>query len=397
MTMKTTDPRRRLHAALRTRLGFFIRKAFHTVDPGRPYEHNWHLDALAHVLEACGRGEIRRLIITLPPRHMKSLCATVAFPAWLLGRDPSLRIVCASYGAELSTKHSLDTRRIMESAWYQELFPSTQLSAKKNTQAEITTTDGGFRYDTSVQGSLTGRGGDFLIIDDPHKANEVISDVQREAVIEWANNTVVTRLDNKQTGCIILIMQRLHEGDLAGVWLDKGGWYHLNLPATAEREESIPLGGGRYHVRRAGDVLHAEREPQEVLDQLKLDLGSYAFAAQYQQRPAPLGGGLIKLEWLKRYEGTITPQPGDYLVLSCDTAYTVSETADWTVILVWLVRPWKASRCTSCSMSFARNSSFLPSRRRSCCCGRIGTPRSCWSRPLARECRSGNGCGRSCR
>jgi predicted phage terminase large subunit-like protein len=150
----------------------------------------------------------------------------------------------------------------------------------------------------------------------------------------------LTRLDNKQTGCIILIMQRLHEADLAGVWLDKGAWYHLNLPAIAEREESIPIGGGRCHVRRAGDVLHAEREPREVLDQIKLDLGDYAFAAQYQQRPAPLGGGLIRLEWFKRYEGQVTPQPGDYIVLSCDTAYTVTDTADWTVITIWLVRPW---------------------------------------------------------
>ena len=156
------------------------------------------------------------------------------------------------------------------------------------------TTKHGYRLATSVGGTLTGRGGNLIIIDDPHKPEEVQSDTKRDAVIAWFQNTLLTRLDNKKDDVIILIQQRLHEQDLAGFLLESGNWVHLNLPAIADEDAQIPIGDNRYYDRKVGNVLHPERESRDPLEGMQKDMGSYAYAAQYQQRPAPLGGGLIK-------------------------------------------------------------------------------------------------------
>ncbi|NIV77151.1 MAG: terminase, partial [Gammaproteobacteria bacterium] len=229
-----------------------------------------------------------------PPRSLKSIAVSVAFPAYVLGRDPRQKIVCVSYSHELAYKHARDCRALIEAAWYRAIFPRTRIDRDKNTQAEFVTTRKGFRLATSVLGTLLGRGGNILILDDVLKPDEALFDVQRARVIEWYRGTLATRTDDKTRDITIVIQQRIHEEDLVGVLLEQGGWTHLNLPAIAEEAQIIPLGPHLVHLRAQGDVLHPAREPYEALVRLKTEMGSYAFAAQYQQSPAPRGGGTVK-------------------------------------------------------------------------------------------------------
>jgi len=327
-----------LSAALRTDLASFIAKAFDQLNPGIPYRPNWHIEAIAHHLTLCFEREITRLVITVPPRHLKSIATSVAFVAWALGRDPSLRFICVSYAQELALKHSLDTRAVMESDWYRRIFPRTRIHPDRNTQLEVMTTLRGLRLATSVEGTLTGRGGNFLIIDDAHKPDEALSDVRRQRVIDWVGTTLYSRLDDKKNDVIIVIQQRLHEDDLAGYFVRQGGWTHLNLPAITEEEQRIPIGYGRVHIRRPGDLLHPERESKQTLAAIRQSVGSYNFAAQYQQRPVPQGGGIIKWDWFGTYEERPSRQHGDLVVQSWDTASKSGELNDYSVGLLFLIR-----------------------------------------------------------
>ena len=165
-----------LDTALCEDLTSFTRKAFDEVNPGDEFLPNWHVDCLCWHLEKCYRREITRLIITLPPRYLKSICASVAFPAWVLGQDPTRRLICVSYSQDLARKHALDTRTVMESAWYRRVFRGTRFHRRKCTETELMTNRMGIRYATSVGGPLTGLGGDIIIIDDPIKAEAVASE-----------------------------------------------------------------------------------------------------------------------------------------------------------------------------------------------------------------------------
>lgn len=329
---------RALRAILRCDLTTFIHRAFLTVSPSQAYEHNWHIEALAHHLTQCLDGGIRRLVITLPPRSLKSICASVAFPAWALGRDPGLRFVCASYSQDLAAKHARDCRAVMTSPWYRDAFPWTRIDPAKSGEAEFETTAKGYRLATSVGGTLTGRGGSIIVIDDPMKPVDVLSDVKREAVKDWYDGTLYSRLDNKKAGAIILIMQRLHVDDLVGHVLNKEAWTHLNLPAIASSPSTIPIGLNRVHHWQEGNLLHPQREPLAVLEGLKASMGSQAYSAQYLQAPVPPGGALIKWEWFRRYRGPPMPQSGDRIVQSWDTASKAGELNDYSVCTTWRLR-----------------------------------------------------------
>jgi hypothetical protein len=248
--------RKLLDLKLRSDLLTFTHRTFQTVAPAQTYLHNWHIEAVAWSLQLCAMGAIKRLLITLPPRHLKSICASVAFPAWLLGRDPSARIICPSYSENLASKHSLDCRAVMEAEWYRRIFPRTKISRDKNTELNFLTTRHGFRYSTSVGGTLTGRGGNVIIIDDPLKPEDALSDTKRSTANEWFDRTLYSRLDNKWNDIIILVMQRLHVEDLAGYVSQKEPWVQLNLPAIAEVEQRICLGPDEIYVRKVGEILH---------------------------------------------------------------------------------------------------------------------------------------------
>jgi len=159
-----------LNAVLRKDLSSFIQNCFATVDPGSPYQHNWHIDAIAHQLERIAGGEITRLIITMPPRSLKSIAASVAFPAWLLGKYPRKRVLAVSYAEGLSEKLALDCMKVIEAPWYRACFPAVRIARGRGARGDFETTGGGGRFSTSVGGTLTGRGGDIILIDDAHKS-----------------------------------------------------------------------------------------------------------------------------------------------------------------------------------------------------------------------------------
>jgi hypothetical protein len=253
-----------LGAVLRTDLASFVRKVFATVSPGARYCHNWHIDAIVHQLMRVHTGQSRRLLISQPPRSLKSICVSIAYVAWVLGHDPTRRVIVVSYSADFGAELHRQFRMVINSAWYAALFP--QVKWAKDTGLEIVTTLGGGRYATSVGGTLTGRGADLIILDDPLNASEAYSEAARKRVIDWYGGTLVSRLNDKATGSIIGVMQRLHEEDLAGHLSEQGGWDCLELPAIALDDEVIPLGHGLMHCRRAGDILHPERESRAALE-----------------------------------------------------------------------------------------------------------------------------------
>ncbi|BAT61886.1 hypothetical protein GJW-30_1_04448 [Variibacter gotjawalensis] len=247
-----------LAAILRTDLVAFIQKTFATLTPNKTLFMNWHIRAIAYYLERVRRGELKRLIINVPPRSLKSIIGSVGFPAFVLGRDPTKRVLCVSYSQSLAIDHANMFRIVVNSPWYRRAWPSMRLSPIKNTETKTQTTQHGFRLATSVDGTLTGRGGDIIIIDDPLKADDANSKLKREAVNTWYANTLLSRLDNKQEGAIIVIMQRLHQDDLVGHLLrsDDEEWHQLILPAIAEVDDSIPLSYDHAHYRPVGDVLN---------------------------------------------------------------------------------------------------------------------------------------------
>jgi predicted phage terminase large subunit-like protein len=325
-----------VNAACRKDLVSFVRKCFHVLSPSAIFYMNWHICAIAYCLELVRLGNIKRLIITVPPRSLKSIMCSVAFPAFVLGHDPTKRLIVVSYSADLAIKHGNDFRAVVNSEEYHAIFPGMRISAMKNTQTEVVTTLNGFRLALSVDGALTGRGGDIIIIDEPIATlAATLSQKSREHVVDWYFNTLLSRLDDKQNGAIVLVMQRLHEDDLAGVLLrGSDEWTVLNLPAIAEQDEQIPIGDGQFHCRRAGDVLHPEREPRDVLESLRAQLGVETFAAQYQQQPVPPGGAMIKRAWVRRYDQL--PKSGQ-IIQSWDVANKQGEENDYSVCTTWLI------------------------------------------------------------
>jgi predicted phage terminase large subunit-like protein len=320
-----------LKATLRRDLFIFVAKVFQTVSPGDQYVHSWHIEAIAHELTRCRDGENNRLLITQPPRSLKSICTSVAFAAWALGHDPKLRFICVSYSQDLAVELSRQFRMVVESDWYQTLFP--QMRIKKLTSNECVTTAGGGRIATSIGGTLTGRGADFIIIDDPLKAEDAQSSAARKSVIDWYSGTLTSRLNDKRTGRIIIVMQRLHEEDLAGyVAAASDNWRHLDLPAIALEDETVVTGSGKSHDRKHGEPLQEKREPLEVLEKLKSELGSLTFSAQYQQRPIPLEGNVVKRKWFGRFDKA--PEgAGVQIVQSWDTASTTSNQSDYSACI----------------------------------------------------------------
>ena len=324
MTSRIITPEleaRALAEVLRSHFPSFLRKVFATLSPGQKFEGGWPIEAMAYQIERVLNGEERRLIVNLPPRSLKSIAFSVALPAFALGLNPRLRIICVSYSIELAKKLANDFRAVVESDWYRRIFPGTRIGRFKNTETEIEFTERGCRLAVSVQGTLTGRGGDLIIIDDPIKPTDAMSEPTRTGVNQWYLNTLLSRLDNKATGRIVLVMQRVHVEDLTGFVLDgPDDWTVLKLPAIGLSQERVEIGHGLFHERRPGGVLWPEREPRAILEKYRLQLGSDIFSAQYQQEPMPPEGAMIKRTWVQRYS-TLPARTGSSRVIqSWDTA-----------------------------------------------------------------------------
>jgi predicted phage terminase large subunit-like protein len=328
-----TPMNRLLEAVLREDFGSFVRKVFATVCPGTRYLHNWHIEAIAHRLMQVHRGLCLRLLINQPPRSLKSLCVSIAYVAWTLGRDPTRRIIVVSYSGEFAAELHRQFRVVINSDWYRALFPN--LHWAKETGLELVTTRGGGRYATSIGGTLTGRGADLIILDDPLNAADAYSEPARKRVVDWYGGSLVSRLNSKVTGAIVGVMQRLHQEDLAGHFKEQGGWDCLDLPAIAEVDELIPLGHGQVHQRKVGDILHPQREGRAALDAIKTEIGSDAFFAQYQQMPVPPGGAMIKRAWIRRYSARPAKHEILQIYQSWDTAMKGGPSNDYSVCTTW--------------------------------------------------------------
>lgn len=333
---RTINERDTFRALLRSDFCSFLWMCFNTTNPGKEFLPNWHLSAIAYELSRIEKHEITRLLINQPPRSLKSISVSVAFVAWLLGHNPTKRVIVASYSQELATPLHRQFRAIVNSEWYRQLFPLMRLD--KDTETEAATTLGGGRYATSIGGSLTGRGADLIIVDDPHNSDEARSEIARARVIEWFKGTLLTRLNDKETGPIIVVAQRIHEEDLSGHLIESGRWHRLTLPAIAPSNLVIPIGPNETFAWRAGEALHPERESKATLDGILRDVGSLQFSAQYLQQPVPAGGLIVKRDWLQYYDLPLARIPGDRVIQSWDTATVIGEANDFSVCTTFMKR-----------------------------------------------------------
>ena len=198
-------------------------------------------------------GARRRQIINMPPRTLKSQLVSVFWPAFLLGHNPAAKIIVVSYAEQLAEQLSNDTRQLMQSSFYQEVFPRTRL--ERQTNLHLSTEESGSRYAATVGGSITGFGADWITVDDPHNASEAYSEASREKVKTFFRQSLLSRLNNPSDGKLLLVMQRLHDNDLSGHLLTRGGWRHLKLQARATEDAEIVIGPNLVHPVRAGDFL----------------------------------------------------------------------------------------------------------------------------------------------
>lgn len=320
------------------RLRDFVEGAWHVVE-AKAFVPNWHIDVLCEQLEAVTRGECHRLLVNVPPGTAKSLIVSVFWPAWEWATDPSKRYLCASYGQDLATRDAVKTRVLVESEWYQALWP-TALRDDQNQKTRYELMDGGWRIATSVGGRGTGEHPDRIIIDDPHNAQQAQSDLERQAAIDWFTQTVSTRGVTRDAA-IVVIMQRLHESDLSGHILAGDGaseWTHVCLPMRYEHASALiatkaqrPMVDQR---REPGALLWPALFSEARVRSLEVALGSYAAAGQLQQRPAPAEGGILKLKWLQYYEPESKPSITQ-VIISADTALKEKQQNDFSVIQAW--------------------------------------------------------------
>lgn len=318
----------------RRSLSNFIKQAWPVIEPSQPYIYGWHIDAMAVHLEAVTRGEITRLLINIPPGTMKSLITGVFWPAWEWGpmRLQTMRYVAASHSQEFSVRDTLKMRRLVSSEWFQNLWP-TPLTKDQNEKQKFENLATGFRQAMAMK-SLTGTRGDRVLIDDPHSVEGALSDADRKTTLRVFTETVPTRLNNPDRSAIVVVMQRLHEDDVSGFILaNDHGYDCLMLPMEFERERKCITRIGFDDPRTYdGELLFPERFSAEVVARDKKMMNTYAVAGQFQQRPSPRGGGLIKGANFPRYS---QPPVIEYRSIYADTAQKTAERNDYSVLECW--------------------------------------------------------------
>jgi predicted phage terminase large subunit-like protein len=315
----------------RQSLRFFVEWAWDILEPGTAFQANYHIDLICEHLEAVTAGEILRLVINVPPRCMKSLLVSVFWPCWEWYQQPAVRYIVSSYSESLASHHSLSRRRLIRSRAYQRFAPEVRLTRDQQEKLEFHNTLGGIMVATSTGGSITGKGGNRLIIDDPHNPTQAESDAQRQQAIDFFRYTLSTRLDDPKRDAIVLVMQRLHTRDLTAVCLEQG-FKHLCLPALAPGHTTIEFPrSGRTVVRELDSPLWPQRQGVVELEHQRQTLGSYGFAGQYQQSPVPLEGGMFKPEWWQYWD-----QPGQFneIYQSWDLSFKDGDGHDYVVGLV---------------------------------------------------------------
>jgi hypothetical protein len=330
--MMTDHPQAFFDAMLRSDLPSFVARVIGELEPANIYEENWHILHLARRLERVRLGECRRLMINQPPRSVKTLMTSVAFTAWVLGHDPTRKIMCVTYSKDVARDQANLFEKVVRSRWYQRIFPECQ-PAVPNRLLDWHTSEGGYRLATSIEGSVLGRGADIIILDDPNKGQEIHSKVARDKVKAAYDNVISTRLNHPKQSAIICVMQRLHQDDLSGHIREQEEWEEVVISAIAPEDEQWDLGGGQIYHRQARELLQSSRAGHLELALQKRKMGPTMFEAQYQQRPIPPDGVVIKRQWLRYYN--VELEDYEFRLVSWDTASTLSEDADWSVGTVW--------------------------------------------------------------
>jgi predicted phage terminase large subunit-like protein len=343
-------------AELENSLYAFVRAAWRVLNPGRQFYESWHYELICEWLTLVRQRKVRRLILNVPPRSAKTTFATVCFPCWVWATEPSHEFLCASHSRDLSTDHSVARRNLLTSEWYRGLWGDRfQLSGDRNLATQFNNDRMGRMIATSTGSGAEGKGGDTAILDDPMSSEQSLSDTERTTANRWVNNTLRQRLNDPAKAAIIVIMQRLHELDTTGFVTgeEPDGWRHLVIPLVAEKDERIvfPV-SGRVVERKAGDVLQPGRFTPDVVKEKQAN--RLVYAGQYQQRPAPLEGNLIKRADVMYYGGRdpLTGEPDealpvvggvrnpvfDRVFISVDCAFKDLKTCDYVAIGVIGVR-----------------------------------------------------------
>jgi predicted phage terminase large subunit-like protein len=324
-------------------LSAFFRASWLILHPGRKLVWSWHYDLLCEYLTLVKQRKLTRLIINVPPRTGKSTIATICFPCWTWATDPKHGFLCASYSGALSTEHSVARRNLILSAWYRSLWGDRfRLAEDQNLKTQFDNDHRGQMIATSVAATALGKGGDTAIIDDPVSAEQALSDAERKTANDWMDHTLLQRLNDPSTSAIVIIMQRLHELDPTGFMMETqpGAWTKICIPLEAEQKERwvFPV-SGRVIERAEGEVLQPERFTPGVVDSHKARRMTYA--GQYQQRPAPIEGNLIKRSEVRYYGGRdpvtgeadeTLPQTFDLKLISADCAFKDLATSDFVAI-----------------------------------------------------------------
>ena len=322
-------------------LARFVQGSFEVINPNQPLVWDPYLDLICSRLQAVAEGKIPQLIITLPPRHLKTICVSVALPAFYLGHNPSAEVMCVSYNQSLAKEFAEGTRAVMMSPFYKRTF-ATRLAGGRQPAGAMRTSARGTRRATSMEGTATGVGADLLIFDDPQKANGILSNKVRGDINELYRSTFMSRANDPAHSRTIIVMQRLHEDDFAGFVSGLGTpWEILNLPAIAEEDETFPYTsflGAHVFRRPKGAALNPGRVDLNVLAQRREMAGEAVWATQYQQRPAPAGGGVVNIGWLKRYSEVDRPELFDKVIQSWDVASMISPANDFSVCTTWGVK-----------------------------------------------------------
>ena len=322
-------------AAMRDNMYLLFLGMFSILSPGNRLDEAPYIEAMCFALQEVAEGRNRRLIISIAPRHLKSLCASVLFPAFLLGLDPTRKIVVVSYGSDLARDHAETFRRLLESEAFRRLFPGTRLDPRHNRIESMRTTAGGYRMAVSREGALTGFGADVIVLDDLIKAGDAGSPAIREKLRTFFDETAHSRMNSKRSSAIVSVQQRLHADDITAYLLEKRTFSHLCLPSIAEGSKSHPLYRDRRFVRSVGEVLSPARESREVLDDIRREIGSYAFQAQYQQDPRPGVGEFLALEDLAVVDTLPPTECFVRRVQSWDTAAKDGPRCDFSVGLTF--------------------------------------------------------------
>ena len=314
----------------------FFKKSFEITDPGTKLIEAPYLEVMCWYMEQVALGKEKRLIFCIPPRHCKSKIISIAFPAFYLGLNPSAKIMHITYSEELSTDLAINCKKIMESEWYKKLFPNTRIDPKKSSATDFRTTRNGEKFSTTIHGAITGRGADLIIIDDPLKASDVNSS-ERENVNKIYSNTIVSRLNDKKEGQIVIVAQRLHQLDLPAYAQNLDPQFKtISMPIIAQKDEEWIIEGSFFrptkkYQRKKGDLLHPAREDISIIENYKRCSGSAVFSAQYLQNPLQEGCGYIKKEMLQKF--SCSPAC-DTILLSWDTATKISENNAYSACVV---------------------------------------------------------------